>query len=120
MRKITMTGENAVYVEHRNDNTTPEDDREVVVGGDVVVVEDSRERKMLTPERYMTSIDIVLRRLKEAEQQLQDAKGFMEKRLETGYEHYEQKSVESMCNALAIVNEQHVGLMNILNYKIEY
>lgn len=120
MRKITMTGENAVYVEHRNDNTTPEDDREVVVGGDVVVVEDSRERKMLTPERYMTIIDIVLRRLKEAEQRLQESKDFMEKRLETGYEHYEQKSSLRICNALAIVRQQDVSLMEILNCKIEY
>lgn len=68
----------------------------------------------------MTCIDIVLRRLKEAEQQLQDSKNFMEKRLETGYEHYEQKSIDSMCDALAIIKQQDVSLMETLNYKIEY
>lgn len=77
-------------------------------------------KKTLTPERYMTCIDIVLRRLKEAEQQLQDSKNFMEKRLETGYEHYEQKSIDSMCDALAIIKQQDVSLMETLNYKIEY
>lgn len=77
-------------------------------------------KKTLTPERYMTCIDIVLRRLKEAEQQLQDSKDFMEKRLETGYEHYEQKSIDSMCDALAIIKQQDVSLMETLNYKIEY
>ena len=77
-------------------------------------------KKTLTPERYMTCIDIVLRRLKEAEQQLQDSKDFMEKRLETGYEHYEQKSIDSMCDALAIIKQQDASLMETLNYKIEY
>ena len=77
-------------------------------------------KKTLTPERYMTCIDIVLRRLKEVEQQLQDSKDFMEKRLETGYEHYEQKSIDSMCDALAIIKQQDVSLMETLNYKIEY
>jgi len=77
-------------------------------------------KKTLTPERYMTCIDIVLRRLKEAEQQLQKSKEFMEKRLETGYEHYEQKSIDSMCDALAIIKRQDVSLMETLNYKIEY
>lgn len=77
-------------------------------------------KKTLTPERYMTCIDIVLRRLKEAEQQLQDSKDFMEKRLETGYERYEQKSIDSMCDALAIIKQQDVSLMETLNYKIEY
>lgn len=77
-------------------------------------------KKTLTPERYMVCIDVVLRRLREAEKQLQDSKDFMEKRLETGYEHYEQKSIDSMCNALAIVKQQDVNLMETLNYKIEY
>lgn len=77
-------------------------------------------KKTLTPERYMVCIDVVLRRLKEAEQQLQKSKDFMEKRLETGYEHYEQKSIDSMCDALAIIKQQDVSLMETLNYKIEY
>ena len=77
-------------------------------------------KKTLTPERYMVCIDVVLRGLKEAEQQLQESKVFMEKRLETGYEHYEQKSIDSMCNALAIIKQQDVSLMQTLNYKIKY
>lgn len=77
-------------------------------------------KKTLTPERYMVCIDVVLRRLREAEKQLQDSKDFMEKRLETGYEHYEQKSIDSMCDALAIIKQQDVNLMETLNYKIEY
>ncbi len=68
----------------------------------------------------MVCIDVVLRRLREAEKQLQDSKDFMEKRLETGYEHYEQKSIDSMCDALAIIKQQDVSLMETLNYKIEY
>ena len=77
-------------------------------------------KKTLTPERYMVCIDVVLRRLREAEQQLQKSKDFMEKRLETGYEHYEQKSTDSMCNALAIVKQQDTSLMEILNCQIIY
>ena len=77
-------------------------------------------KKTLTPERYMVCIDVVLRRLREAEKQLQDSKDFMEKRLETGYEHYEQKSIDSMCDALAIIKRQDVSMMETLNYKIEY
>lgn len=120
MRKIIMTGNDAVYVEQRNGNTTTGNHREITISGDVVVVEDTRHPKTLTPERYMVCIDVVLRRLKEAEQQLQESKDFMEKRLETGYEHYEQKSIDSMCNALAIIKQQDVSLMQTLNYKIKY
>ena len=72
-------------------------------------------KKTLTPERYIVCIDVVLRRLKEAERQLQKSKEFMEKRLETGYEHYEQKSIDSMCNALAIIKQQDASMMEILN-----
>lgn len=119
MRKIIMTSNDAVYVEQRNGKTTTENHREITISGDVVVVEDTKQ-KTLTPERYMVCIDVVLRRLKEAEQQLQESKDFMDKRLETGYEHYEQKSIDSMCNALAIIKQQDVSLMQTLNYKIKY
>ena len=77
-------------------------------------------KETLTPERYMVCIDVSLRKLKEAVQQLQESKDFMEKRLETGYEHYEQKSTDSLCNALAIVKQQDVSLMEILNCQIIY
>jgi hypothetical protein len=115
-----MTSNDAVYVEQKNGNTTTGNHREITISGDEVVVEDTRHPKTLTPERYMVCIDVVLRRLKEAEQQLQESKDFMEKRLETGYEHYEQKSINSMCNALAIIKQQDVSLMQTLNYKIKY
>ena len=77
-------------------------------------------KKTLTPEKYMTCIDMVLRKLREAEQQLQKSKDFMEKRLETGYTHFEEKANDSMCDALAIIKQQDASLMETLNYKIEY
>ena len=39
-RKITMTGKNAQYIEHRGANTTPDNDREILMKGDEAVYQE--------------------------------------------------------------------------------
>lgn len=39
-RKITMTGKNAQYIEHRGVNATPDNDREIVMEGDEAVYQE--------------------------------------------------------------------------------
>ena len=56
-RKITMTGKNAQYIEHRGANTTPDNDREILMKGDEAVyqefVTDNLPEKKKEPKKVV-------------------------------------------------------------------
>lgn len=74
----------------------------------------------LTPEMCVERMESSIARLKEAEQHLQDAKELMQKRQETGYEHYGDKYTDSICHALAIIKQEDVKLMEMLKCLVEF
>lgn len=44
----------------------------------------------------------------------------MDKRLETGYEHYQEQSINAMCDALANIKQQDVKLAELGLCEIKY
>ena len=51
---------------------------------------------------------------------LQKAKDLMDKRLETGYEYYQEQSINAMCDALANIKQQDVKLAELGLCEIKY
>ena len=58
--------------------------------------------------------------LRQAELSLQKAKDLMDKRLETGYEYYQEQSINAMCDALANIKQQDVKLSELGLCEINY
>lgn len=71
-----MTGKNATYIEHRQAGSDSDEKREIIINGDVTVVEDDSNGK-ITPEKYIEQLKKKVRQLgnhfedKEARDELQ-------------------------------------------------
>ena len=67
-RKITMTGKNAQYIEHRRVNATPDNDREIFMEGDDAVYQEyaNESQTSVTPEsKILVQGDYVLNKQQE-------------------------------------------------------
>ena len=74
----------------------------------------------ITPEMYKLRIESAIAKLHQAELSLQKAKDLMDKRLETGYEYYQEQSINAMCDALANIKQQDVKLTELGLCEINY
>ena len=50
-----MTGNHATYIEHRHGDTGEDKNREIIVNGDVTVVENNSDNK-ISPEKYIEKL----------------------------------------------------------------
>lgn len=80
----------------------------------------SMAKYKITPEMYKLRIESAIVKLRQAELSLQKAKDLMDKRLETGYEHYQEQSINAMCDALANIKQQDVKLAELGLCEIKY
>lgn len=97
-RKITMTGNHATYIEHRHGDTGEDKNREIIVNGDVTVVENDSDNK-ISPEKYIEKLKETRRSLEYIKRNIDDAIYNMERRLETGYEICEDSSKQNLNSA---------------------
>ena len=106
-RKITMTGKNATYIEHRQAGSDSDEKREIIINGDVTVVEDDSNGK-ITPEKYIEQLKKSRRSLEYIRRNIDDAIYNMERRLETGYEVCEDTSrqVTFICKTFISNNQR--------------
>ncbi|UKK55727.1 hypothetical protein [Prevotella communis] len=63
-RKITMTGKNAQYIEHRGMNATPDNDREIVMEGDEAVYQEYAYGQAIQSQQQNKSAEDVVKEYK--------------------------------------------------------
>ena len=118
-RKITMTGRNATYIEHRQAGSESNEKREIIINGDVTVVENDSNGK-ITPEQYIEQLKKSRRSLEYIRRNIDDAIYNMERRLETGYEVCEDTSRQNLNNAFESVTTLQKILASLSVSTIEY
>ena len=114
-RKITMTGRNASYIEHRQAGSDSDEKREIIINGDVTVVEDDNNGK-ITPEKYIEQLKKSRRSLEYIRRNIYN----MERRLETGYEVCEDTSRQDLNNAFESVTTLQKILASLSVSEIKY
>lgn len=118
-RKIIMTGKNATYIEHRQADSESDEKREIIINGDVTVVENDNNGK-ITPEKYIEQLKKSRRSLEYIRRNIDDAIYNMERRLETGYEVCEDTSRQDLNNAFESVTTLQKILASLSVSEIKY
>lgn len=115
-RKITMTGKNATYIEHRQAGSNNDEKREIIIngGGKDDGIGD------ISPEKYIEQLKKSRRSLEYIRRNIDDAIYNMERRLKTGYEVCEDTSRRDLNNAFESVSTLQKALASLSISEIKY
>lgn len=115
-RRITMTGKNATYIEHRQAGSNNDEKREIIINGGGNVGGDGD----ISPEQYIEQLKKSRRSLEYIRRNIDDAIYNMERRLETGYEVCEDTSKRDLNNAFESVTTLQKILASLSVSEIKY
>ena len=96
-RKITMTGKNAQYIEHRGVNATPDNDREIRMEGDEAVYEEYAYGQASQPKQGKNRTEDAVKEYQKdlACKLLMDNAEYMEPKVAPGYARVTPQAVEA-------------------------